>query len=63
VKWSVQMVDRHAVGDLALAVLLALPLAALAKTQPAPRHASAVPAAVAVAAADRAPAGRLSLLG
>jgi hypothetical protein len=57
------MVDRHAVGDLALAVLLALPLAALAKSQPAPHHASTVPAAVAIAAADRAPDGRMGVLG
>ena len=57
------MVDRQAVGDLALAVLIALPLAALAKTQPAPHHTSAVASAVTVASADRAPAGRLGLLG
>ena len=57
------MVDRQAVGDLALAVLLALPLAALAKSQPAPHHRSASVPAVQVAAADRAPGGRMSLLG
>ena len=57
------MVDRQAVGDLALAVLLALPMAALAKTQPAPRHTPATSAAVAIATTDRAPAGRMGLLG
>ena len=58
------MFDRHAVGDLALAVLLAVPLAALAKSQPAPHHhQTASAAAVHIAAADRTPAGRMSLLG
>jgi len=58
-----QMVDRHSVGDLALAVLLALPLAAIAKSQPASPHQTASAVAVQIAAADRTPGGRMSLLG
>ena len=57
------MIDRHAIGDLALAVLLTLPLAALAKLQPAPHHHAVSAAAVHIAAADRTPGGRMSLLG
>ena len=58
------MVDRQAVGDLALAVLLALPVAAFAKSQPAPHHHHTASAAtVQIAAADRTPGGRMSLLG
>jgi len=58
-----QMVDRQSVGDLALAVLLALPLAAIAKSQPASPHQTASAVAVQIAAADRTPGGRMSLLG
>jgi hypothetical protein len=58
-----QMVDRQSVGDLALAVLLALPLAAIAKSQPASPHQTASAGAVQIAAADRTPGGRMSLLG
>jgi hypothetical protein len=53
------MNDRHAFGDLALAVLLALPLAALAHSHQVPSKASAVSAAD-----HRAPGnGRIGLLG
>jgi hypothetical protein len=58
-----QMVDRQSVGDLALAVLLALPLAAIAKSQPASPHQTASAGAVQIAAADRTPGGRMSLFG
>jgi hypothetical protein len=57
------MVDRHSFGDLALAVLLVLPLAGLAKPQTVLHHQSAKPAAISTAFADRSPAGRISLLG
>jgi hypothetical protein len=57
------MVDRHSFGDLALAVLLVLPLAGLAKPQTVFHHQSAKPAAISTAYADRSPAGRISLLG
>jgi hypothetical protein len=54
------MNDRHAFGDLALAVLLALPLAALAHSHQVPSKAGAVSAA----ADHRAPGnGRIGLLG
>jgi|KBSSwiStaDraftv2_1062776.scaffolds.fasta_scaffold513614_2 hypothetical protein len=56
------MVDRQAVGDLALAILIALPLAALAKSQPSLQHQVASQPSVAVATADRSPPGRISLL-
>ena len=54
------MIDRHAFGDLALAVLLALPLAALVQPNSTPTKGSSF------AAADthRAPgSGRIGLLG
>lgn len=57
------MVDRHSFGDLALAVLLALPLAGLAKPQTILQHQSAKPVALSTASADRSPDGRVSLLG
>lgn len=57
------MVDRQYFGDLALAVLLALPLAGLAKPQSVAHHPVAKPAAIATASADRSPEGRISLLG
>lgn len=57
------MTDRHWLGDLGLAVLLALPLLALARPQPADHRVAAAPAAVAMASADRVPtAGRIGLL-
>ena len=57
------MVDRHTFGDFALAVLLVLPLAGLAKPQTVLHHQSAKPAAISTASADRSPSGRISLLG
>lgn len=57
------MVDRQWLGDLALAVLLVLPLAALARPQPPSHHPADTPFAK-VRAADRlAASGRVSLLG
>ena len=57
------MVDRQWLGDLSLAVLLALPLAALARPQPTIPHRTSS-AAAKVAVADRLPGnGRISLLG
>jgi len=57
------MVDRHTFGDFALAVLLVLPLAGLAKPQTVLHHQSVKPAAISTASADRSPSGRISLLG
>lgn len=57
------MVDRQWLGDFALAVLLVLPLAALARPQPPSHHSADTPFAK-VRAADRlAASGRVSLLG
>jgi hypothetical protein len=58
---SSDMVDRHMLGDLGLAVLLALPLAALAWPQPAAKHPP--DASQALASAQAPVAGRISLLG
>jgi hypothetical protein len=58
------MIDRHWVGDLSLAVLLALPLAALALPQTSLHKAA--PAHVAGSASlagDLAAHGRIGLLG
>ena len=57
------MFDRHWLGDLALAVLLTLPLVGLARSYSPPQQEIAKPAAVSVATADRLPSGRISLLG
>ena len=58
------IIDRHLFGDLSLAVLLALPLAALAHPQPLHLKAVAAPVAAQVATAEHSPgAGRISLLG
>jgi hypothetical protein len=57
------MVDRHSFGDLALAVLLVLPLAGLAKPQTILHHQFAKPGAMTTASADGSPEGRISLLG
>ena len=56
------MTDRQWLGDLALAVLLALPLLALARPQPVfPK--AAVHSAITLPSADRVPtAGRIGLL-
>jgi hypothetical protein len=60
---EIPMVDRHYFGDLALAVLLVLPLAGLAKAQPVNRHHVSTPSAVSVSSGERAPQGRISILG
>jgi hypothetical protein len=58
------MFDRHAFGDLAFAVLLALPLISLTSAHPATTSISSAPAALSTATTDRAPGkGRISLLG
>ena len=57
------MVDRQWLGDLAFAVLLVLPLAALARPQPPMHHQTAAPFAKATASDRLAPSGRVSLLG
>jgi hypothetical protein len=56
------MTNRQRLGDLSLAVLLALPLLALARPQPADHKAAAAPSPVTLTSADRAPtAGRIGL--
>lgn len=60
------MVDRHLIGDIALAVLIALPTAALARPEPLIHkdRAAVVPLAQTPAIAERAPlTQRDSLLG
>lgn len=58
------MVDRHWLGDIGMAVLLALPLVALARPQPVVHKHIVTPAAAKVGTADRLPGnGRISLLG
>lgn len=58
------MVDRHWLGDIGVAVLLALPLVALARPQPVVHKHVFTPAAAKVATADRLPGnGRISLFG
>jgi hypothetical protein len=57
------MFDRHWLGDIALAVLLVLPLAGLARAQPITPHPAATTHAVSITTADRSPEGRISLLG
>ena len=57
------MPDRQWLGDIALAVLLVLPLVGLVRAQPASHYPTTEAASVSVAAADRAPAGRIGLLG
>ena len=58
------MVDRHWLGDIGVAVLLALPLVALARPQPVVHKHITTPAAAKVTTADRLPGnGRISLFG
>jgi len=57
------MIDRHYFGDLALAVLLVLPLAGLTKPQTVFHRQVAQPMAISAASVDRSPEGRVSLLG
>jgi len=60
--WSIPMIDRHWFGDVSLAILLALPLAALA--QPLASIRNPAPAAVHLSTSGAVPsAGRISLLG
>jgi hypothetical protein len=56
------MFDRHWLGDLALAVLLALPLTGLVASRPVTRQAPPK-AAVTVASSGLSPAGRTGLFG
>jgi hypothetical protein len=57
------MFDRHWFGDLSLAVLIALPLVALARLESAPPKSIFAPSAT-VSQTDRVPGnGRISLLG
>ena len=57
------MTDRQWLGDLSFAVLLALPLLALARPHPADHKAGASPAAMTFGTADRVPtAGRIGIL-
>lgn len=58
------MVDRHTLGDIGMAVLLALPLVAIARPQPVVHKHISTPAAAKLMTADRLPgSGRISLLG
>ena len=58
------MVDRHTLGEIGLAVLLALPLVAIARPQPVVHEQVSTPAAAKLVTADRLPGnGRISLLG
>ena len=59
---ELHMFDRRALGDLALAVMLVLPIAAFSMSQPAASH-PGTSAASMIATADRVPAGRVGLLG
>lgn len=56
------MVDRHSFGDLALAVLLALPLAGLARPQPVTDH-HVRPSPISASSAANTTHDRISLLG
>jgi hypothetical protein len=61
------MIDRHFVGDFALAVLLAIPAVAISRPQPLTpkdRHLAAIPLVQTAAAAQRPPlTPHSSLLG
>ena len=57
------MSDRQLFGDISLAVLLALPLLALAKPAPVHHQPTTTPQAAKVATADRLPgSGRIGIL-
>jgi hypothetical protein len=58
------MPDRHWLGDISLAVLLALPAVALVRPAAVDHKQTASPPAAKIAIADRLPGnGRISLLG
>jgi hypothetical protein len=58
------MIDRHLVGDISLAILLALPFAAVVTPLASLHRPSATHAAVTLSVASTVPAnGRISLLG
>ena len=57
------MVDRHVFGDLALAVLLAFPLAWVALPQGAATHPQTQSISSASSSSARAPEGRIGLFG
>ena len=58
------MIDRRLLGDLSLAILLTLPLLALARPDMPAQRSEAAPAAAKLTVADRLPGeGRISLLG
>jgi hypothetical protein len=56
------MFDRHWFGDLALAVLLVLPLTGLARTHPTTHH-TGLQTAATNATADLSRGGRIGLMG
>jgi hypothetical protein len=56
------MFDRHWLGDLALAVLLVLPLTGLAESRPV-SHQTASNSSTIVTAANLSPSGRIGLFG
>jgi hypothetical protein len=60
---ELSMFDRRWFGDLALAVLLTLPLVGFARSYAPAGQQSLQTTAVSAATADRLPTGRISLLG
>ena len=56
------MFDRHWLGDLAIAVLLVLPLTGLAESRPA-AHQTALNSSTIATAANLSPSGRIGLFG
>jgi hypothetical protein len=60
--WSFSMFDRHWLGDLALAVLLVLPLTGLTRFQPV-AHQTASTSSATLTAANLSPSGRIGLFG
>ena len=57
------MFDRHWLGDIALAVLVALPLIGLAKPQPVSKHPTVSTYSLSVPSTARTPGGRLGVMG
>ncbi len=56
------MFDRHWLGDLALAVLLVLPMTGLARSRPVGQQTAPKSSAI-LTAASLSPSGRIGLLG